>query len=263
MFFYQTENVGKAYEFRSGIHENWVVSPHIHEYSEIVFTIKGVSYICIEGKKYAVPENHLIYIRPNQIHEYTGESPYVFVGAVFSNDFIPLFNLLTLNKELQTPVIDFSDNIWLLEEFAKVDTTDIMKICGLVNLICSIVLEKGVWSQNQGGARKQINLQQVIEYISIHFKEDIQLSSLAKRLGYHEKYLSSALRSITRMNFKEFVASYRIDYAKRLLKDTSSSLKISEIALESGFSSLNTFNRMFLRLTGTTPSEYKRQKNHK
>ena len=261
VFFYQTENVGEAYECRGGVHENWIISPHIHEYSEILFTKKGVTYICIADKKYPVPENHLIFIRSNQIHEFTGESPSIFCSAVFSNDFIPLFNLLTLGKELESPVVDFSDKIQLLEAFEKADKTDIMKICGLINLICSVVLEKGKWTPSRNGGQKQIDLRQIIEYVSINFKEDITLSHLAKRLGYHEKYLSSALHSITGMNFKEFVASYKIDHAKKLLRSSSKLLKISEIALESGFSSLNTFNRMFLKLVGTTPSEYRKQKS--
>ncbi|MBQ3041489.1 MAG: helix-turn-helix transcriptional regulator [Clostridia bacterium] len=95
----------------------------------------------------------------------------------------------------------------------------------------------------------------IIEYMWSNFKDDIHLSDMAKHLGYHEKYLSSAIRSTTGMNFRTFLALYRINYAKNLL--LNSRYAISEIATQCGFSSINTFNRMFLKLTKVTPSESK------
>jgi len=81
---------------------------------------------------------------------------------------------------------------------------------------------------------------------------------MSKELGYHEKYLSSTLHSLTKMNFRTFLATYRINHAKSLLKSSEST--IAEIAMDSGFASLNTFNRVFKDITGTTPSEYRKRK---
>ena len=100
-----------------------------------------------------------------------------------------------------------------------------------------------------------------IAYIAAHFTEDISLSDVAAHLGYHEKYLSSALHSLTGMNFCMFLASYRVDLAKQIFRSPDGREKsISQVAMEVGFSSINTFNRSFKRLTGMTPGEYcKRQ----
>ena len=49
---------------------------------------------------------------------------------------------------------------------------------------------------------------------------------------------------------------YRIEYAKKLLTDNPS-CSISKVAMESGFSAINTFNLSFKELTGMTPSEYR------
>ena len=80
---------------------------------------------------------------------------------------------------------------------------------------------------------------------------------IAKKLGYHEKYLSSTIHSITGMNFRTFLSLYRIDCAKKML--LSSHCTISEIANQCGFSSINTFNRMFLKIANETPSEFKQK----
>lgn len=257
---YQTENIGKSYEYRSSSHKNWIVPSHIHEYSEIAFTKEGETCVYLDEKRYIVPKNHLIYIMPNQIHEYSDETSSFMRCAVFSNDFNPLFNSLTFGKELVSPVIDFSDHISLLEELDNMDKSDTMRLCGLINMICSVVLAKGTWSPTHSLMHGRNGLRQVIEYISIHFREDIKLCDLAKMLGYHEKYLSSALHSLTKMNFRKFIASYRVNYAKSLLVSNNNYKSISEIAMESGFSSINAFNKVFLELTGVTPSQFRKEK---
>ena len=260
VIFYQSENLGKSYECRKGVHENWYVSPHIHEYSELAFSKARETCVYVDGKRYIVPENHLIFIRPNQVHEYNEETSSILCCAVFSNDFAPIFSSLTLGKELLTPVIDFSDYTPLLEAFENADKDDTVKICGLLNLICSIILKRGEWVSNRSGSQRVNNPRQIIDYISSHFREDIRLSDLAKALGYHEKYLSSTLHALTGMNFRRFLASYRIDYAKKLLKNESTTkLSISDIAMQCGFSSINTFNRVFLSFCGVTPTQYRNQ----
>lgn len=260
MIVYQTENIGNSYDYRSNSHTNWVVPPHIHEYSEFAFTKEGETCVYVDGKRYIVPKNHLIYIMPNQVHEYSDEASSFMRCAVFSNDFNPLFSSLTFGKELVSPVIDFSDNTFLLEELDGVDKSDTMRLCGLINMICSVVLAKGTWSPTRSLMHGRNGLRQVIEYVSVHFREDIKLCVLAKRLGYHEKYLSCALRSLTGMNFRKFLSSYRVNYAKSLLADTNNYKSISEIAMESGFLSINAFNKVFLELTGVTPSRFRKEK---
>lgn len=260
MITYQTENIGKSFEYRSNCHKNWVVPPHIHEYSEIAFTKKGVSTVFLDGVKHTVPENHLIFIMPNQIHEYSDETESTLRCAVFSNDFVPVFYASLTGQVLSNPVVDFSQNAQLLAELDKTLTADTVRLCGLLNLICDTVLKKSA-TAHSNSLHKHNAFRQVIEYVSAHFTEDISLLELSKKLGYNEKYLSSSLHALTGMNFRKFLSSYRIDYAKNLLRnDIQGRLRMTDVALQSGFSSINTFNRMFLSLCGMTPTEYKMHK---
>ena len=79
---------------------------------------------------------------------------------------------------------------------------------------------------------------------------------IAKEYGYNEKYLSHSLYGLTGVHFSKLLAMYRIEYAKELLANEKFAT-ISEIALESGFSAINTFNRVFKEFTGMTPGKYK------
>ncbi len=260
MIIYQLENIGKAYDYKNNYHSDWYVPPHIHEFSEFVFTKKGVFHMSLDGKEYTVPENHLIFVSSNQLHECRCKAPSQIQCVVFSNDFIPIFHSIIKGKEFENPVFDFFDNKTLIEALGDTDNNKTLKICGLLNVILDFMLEKGCLISKRKNNQKYDCFQLIIDYISNNFKDDIQLSDVAKRLGYHEKYLSSAMHSLTGMNFRTFLALYRIDYAKSLLLNSADNhYSISEIATKSGFSSLNTFNRMFLKLTGVTPSKFKKE----
>lgn len=257
MIIYQFENIGKAYDYKHNRHSDWLVPPHVHEYSEFIFVEKGAFYTNLDGKEYVVPENHLVFIRPNQLHDCYSEAPSIVHCVVFSNDFAPIFRSAIKNMEFENPVFDFSGNTKVIEELNNTDCTKILKICGLLNIILDFLLEKGALISKRGTKQNYDIFHLVIEYMWTNFKDDIHLSDMAKHLGYHEKYLSSAIHALTGMNFRTFLALYRIDYAKNLL--LNSRFTISEIASQCGFSSINTFNRMFLKIAKVTPSEYREQ----
>lgn len=258
MIDYQIENFAKAYDYRSNNHENWKVMPHIHEFSELVFTKSGVTTMYINGRKLLVPENHALLILPNQIHEYSAETESILRCCVFSNDFIPIFFQKTRGYEILNPVVDFSECLELLNALEATDKLNTMKICGLINLICAHFLENAVLCEKNVDDHNLFS--EAICYISQNFKQDITLKKVAKELGYNEKYLSASLHALTKMNFREFLGSYRIDYAKHLLSDRKAPfIRILDVALECGFSSINSFNRCFKEVTGMTPSEYRKQ----
>jgi len=87
--------------------------------------------------------------------------------------------------------------------------------------------------------------------------ENLSLPQLAEGLGISSHQLSQFLNTRLNKNFKMFVNEYRIAKAKELLiqdKDT----KVLAIALDVGFKSKSTFNAAFLKITGTSPSEYRK-----
>ena len=255
MLLYQTENFGKSYEYRSGSHENWVVPPHIHEYSEIFFVKSGVATVILDGKAYRLPKHQVIFILPNQVHEFINETPSVVRCAVFSNDHIPAFFRRVQRLKLQNPVLDFSEHLALLDALERTDVSDTLTMCGLLNLVGSLFLKNSeLCPENR---REHKMLHEVISYISQNFTEEITFKEIAARMGYHEKYLSYSMHSLTGMHFRTFLASYRVHYATQLLEKNGKT-PISEIAMESGFSSVNTFNRCFRDLTGMTPTAYKK-----
>lgn len=87
---------------------------------------------------------------------------------------------------------------------------------------------------------------------------DLTLARLADRIGLTPHMLSQLLNDRLNKNFNHFINAYRIDEVKKLLDTPSNRDKLLSIAYDSGFRSKTTFNTMFKKFTGKTPSEYRR-----
>lgn len=91
-----------------------------------------------------------------------------------------------------------------------------------------------------------------------HLNSDLRLSDLAARLGIAERTLSQVFSEALAESFYDFVNGYRVEEVKRRLPDpTSGHLTILGIAMESGFSSKASFNRVFKKTVGMTPTVYR------
>jgi AraC-like DNA-binding protein len=90
---------------------------------------------------------------------------------------------------------------------------------------------------------------------------ELTLAELAQRLGTHATLLSKVINTGCGQNFNDFVNSYRVAEARRLLADPQfTHYSLVGVALESGFNSKSTFNRVFKKLDGRAPSEVTRLK---
>ncbi|AYA36757.1 AraC family transcriptional regulator [Hymenobacter oligotrophus] len=89
-----------------------------------------------------------------------------------------------------------------------------------------------------------------------YLEPDLSLGDLATRLQTNTTTLSKVINAGFGQNFNDFVNSYRVGEAERLLTDPKyQHYTLVGIALESGFNSKSTFNRVFKKLKGETPSE--------
>ncbi|WP_431342995.1 helix-turn-helix domain-containing protein [Chryseobacterium sp. JK1] len=103
--------------------------------------------------------------------------------------------------------------------------------------------------------QEKINI--LFETRKIYTNPDLTLSILAKELNVRPQLLSQFINDNLNRSFTQFINEYRIDEAKRLLKENTQ-LKIDAVGFESGFNSSSTFYSSFKKITGTTPSNYQK-----
>ena len=94
-------------------------------------------------------------------------------------------------------------------------------------------------------------------YIHEHQTEEIKLGQVAKAVNMSSYYFCKMFKKVTGINFTDYVARIRIEKSKNLLLNPN--LRVSEIAYEIGFQSLTHFNRVFKRVIGQSPTEYRAQ----
>ncbi len=95
----------------------------------------------------------------------------------------------------------------------------------------------------------------ISDYIDNHYKEDLSLQDVASVLGYSDVYFCRIFKQNFGRNFITYLNNYRIDRAKELLADPE--INIKDISTEAGYRDANYFTRVFKRIVGTTPSEYR------
>ncbi len=100
---------------------------------------------------------------------------------------------------------------------------------------------------------------QLMEEEQLYLNSDLKLTDVAKRLQSNSAYISSCINTLKGCSFSVFVNNYRIEHAKRLLREQPEA-KIYEVCVASGFSTETSFFRAFKAHTGMTPTEWK-QKN--
>ena len=95
------------------------------------------------------------------------------------------------------------------------------------------------------------------QYIQEHQSEELPLGQVAKAVNMSTFYFCKIFKKATGTNFTDYVSRVRVEKARNLLLNPN--LRISEIAYEVGFQSLTHFNRVFKKILGQSPTEYRGQ----
>jgi AraC-like DNA-binding protein len=89
---------------------------------------------------------------------------------------------------------------------------------------------------------------------------DLSLEELAVAVGQKPKMLSIVINETLGQNFFDFINHYRVDEAKRLLTNpVDEKITVLEVLYAVGFNSKSSFNTLFKKYTGLTPTEFRRQ----
>lgn len=100
----------------------------------------------------------------------------------------------------------------------------------------------------------------ICDYINSHCNENLTLEQISEQAGFSKYHFARLFRELTGTTVHNYLTNRRILYAQSLLEDKS--ISVTEVSMRSGFNSLATFNRIFKKQLGCTPSEYRKLNNH-
>lgn len=101
-------------------------------------------------------------------------------------------------------------------------------------------------------------IQSVLNYIEKNYQNGVTLEEAAAHVHLSPFYLSKLFKKELKVNFVSYVTERKIEKAKELLENTD--LPILNIALELNYKEANYFSKVFRKVTGMSPSEYRKKK---
>ena len=131
-----------------------------------------------------------------------------------------------------------------------------MRINGKLNDLLTLLMESSWHRGNSTNAPKKMDISSVKSFLDEHYKEKLSLESVASHFFIDKHYLARLFKEQYGVTLVTYLQQVRITHAKRMLRFTDKS--IEEIGLECGIGELNYFSRVFKKLEGVRPSEFRR-----
>jgi two-component system, response regulator YesN len=118
--------------------------------------------------------------------------------------------------------------------------------------------EPSILSDESNVSRFNVLVSMIEEYVRSNYMNDISMQEAARSINYSETYFCKMFKQQYGQNFTTYLTEYRMNEAKKLLKQPNVSVK--EVGARVGYPDSSYFARVFRRLIGITPSEYQLQK---
>ena len=246
--------------FISHTKKTYNFSSHFHNNLEIAFCFSGAQTIKIGENVHTLKKGDAAIIFPNTVHEYIECKENMYeqtevIAIILDNKFVAEGVAGIMSKYPTNPIIKSElvseDAIHAFRMITKVK--DKIALLGWTYIALSEILrvvQLVSLDNNLDLAPK------IVDYIDKNFKEDLNLSHLARVFGYSASYIAHIFCDQLKIPFRTYLGAVRSEYAATQIKTTQKSL--TEIASDSGYVSLNTFCRCFKKHFSMTPSQYRK-----
>ena len=233
---------------------------HYHDDFEILYIIKGKVKMLINGEMIVSGDDSIFLINPYETHygEILGESLlYYCIGFDFK--FLALGNEADIMTK-KTKYINYIPNAGGLKcyisEIHNSYTTapSGWEIYARANLLMFFYFLNGKTVESIISQKANFE-KEVIDFIELNYINNVTSRNVSEELGYNHNYFCRAFKKSFGCCFSDYLNEYRIRRAQELL----GTHKVTETAGLVGFSNINYFSVTFKKITGISPSVYKKQ----
>lgn len=151
----------------------------------------------------------------------------------------------------KTAVEVFGDDINFMEKIKRYETMDEIEVW-MKNIVDWVI----DYFNSEKNAKVNREVEKGMEFIKKNYFEDLTLKIVSDSVGLSESHFSRIFIKHTGKSFTDFLTFIRIEKAKELMSSTD--MKIYEIATKVGYSNTEHFSRMFKKITGSSPNNYRR-----
>lgn len=261
---------------------------HRHDFIEILYVISGKGIHTVGDSEYEISKGDLFIINYDIPHGFFPKKGSSEVPLVYNCAFMPgfldsslftsihfqdiassfLFN--SLFPDDSSPIADLklqgADFNEIGDLFSKMYTEyksmkkgycDIIRAY-LIELIVKIFRHIETGQRRVPSTKSRELVDKAVEYLRSNYNSEIKLEDLAMKSFVSKNYFSKLFKDVTGINFSDYIQNLRIDESCSLLRNTD--MKVTDIALQSGFKDIKFFYEVFKKITGKTPGDYRREK---
>ena len=233
------------------------VPKHLHGNLEILVVTEGSINVTLEDVKYTLTKGTGIFIPPFASHSLDYDENHEFYALMFTKDIVPYFYEFFKNHEFVKPIFPVSEenitNLYRYLPNVKHSDNYFHSMAVLGPIICEIY-SKCVFVPTKN--KLTDSFYSALEYMNDHSTEKITRDSVAKAIGIHPTTLSNCFSKYSYSNFNAILNRMRCSHAVSAMQNNLN-LSFAEIAFSCGFGSIRSFNRAFVEVYGTTPSNFK------
>ena len=248
---------------------------HYHIEYELTLIIKGRGKRFVGNHVSDYDESDLDFLGPDLPHWYRKDDSDAEGGSLvihFREDFLGKDFLKV--PEMQKIVLLFEKSKMGLHIKGKTKKAvtdqmqDMLSLSGIDRLVCLLSILKTLSGSSEyevlsspevtgQSSKENDRLQKIFDYVLEHFKEDIQLETVARIAMMSPSGFSRYFKNRTKKNFSHFVNEIRVGYAcKQLMK---SNFSVSYVCQDSGFNNMANFNKQFKKIVKFSPQQFRRK----
>ena len=247
---------------------------HLHPYYEMLILLAPNATHLIEGVPYNIHMGDIVLLAPSVMHKsvyYKGEpSKRIIIDFMYEFDapetaeayreILSPFNNFRFDLEDRQKLIDILNSLFIFSkehQYYGNPADEFYIHTKFQEFLYTLydLKDKNRYTNDQSYNSIEQKMYEVSSYIHTHFNEDISLNSLSDQFFVSPSYLSRVFKQVTGFNLSNYIQLTRIKNAQYRL--VSSNDKISVISEECGFASFSQFNRIFNKVTGTSPRQYR------
>lgn len=264
------------FEFES----NFSFSGEAHDFWEMVYAVKNSVVCTADGKQLVLKEGDVLFHQPNEFHSLaadTKSAPDVFILCFdCKSEAISFFigkhftpdregaGLLRMIIEEGRRTFEATNNPFI-KKMPLAKNPPLGGLQMLKNLCEAFLISLLRKETGKEGATTHFLLKEdfeehitnrIIAYLKANIHKSVSIDELAKTLSYTKSYLFRQFKKTTGDTIMAYFLKLKIDHAKKLLREGK--MPVSEIAASLAFDTPNYFSKAFKKITGRTPTQYKR-----
>ncbi len=227
-----------------------------HSQIELYFVDDGQVDALIDGKRRLLQTGQMAVVLSYAPHLFRSVGGSVSSLLLIPPEICSELSSVIGSRQLSSPFICDTDTVKGIREMLDSAVTEGLngvKLKGYLYLILGTVLDNIFLEGSEEAANTELS-EKLLFYLNQNFKNDISSESLSAAFGYNKRYLSSYFKSTFGVGINQYLNVLRLKNALLLMKMGKHTH--TYCALESGFSSIRTFYRVFKDELGCAPGDY-------